>query len=95
MASAVEVRQLEVRRELTDLRSNGKGALRDRSRWLQNEDVPDARTAVKAGDIYADIAQQPSLMGRIGVETAQRIINKQSVPATRTVPVQVLTKENA
>ena len=57
--------------------------------------IPDARTAVRAGDIYADIAQQPSLMGRIGVETAQRIINKQSVPATRTVPVQVLTKENA
>jgi ribose transport system substrate-binding protein len=57
--------------------------------------IPEARAAVKAGDISADIAQRPDVMGRIGVETAQKIINKQSVPANQKVPLQVLTKENA
>lgn len=57
--------------------------------------IPDARAAVKAGDIYADIAQQPELMGSVGVETAQKIINKQSPQADQKVPVQVLTKGNA
>lgn len=57
--------------------------------------IPEARAAVKSGDIAADIAQQPDLMGRRAVETAKKITDKQSVSPEQKVPVVVVTKSNA
>ena len=57
--------------------------------------IPDARAAVKAGDILSDIAQQPDVMGRMAVETAAKIADKKSVSADLKVDLKVLTKASA
>jgi len=55
--------------------------------------IGDALTAIKAGKMAATIAQQPKEMGRLAVEAAVRIINKQSVPKFTPVPLKLVTKE--
>lgn len=54
--------------------------------------IADALAAVKAGKMAATIAQQPKEMGRLAVEAAVRIINKQSVPKFTPVPLKLVTK---
>ncbi len=54
--------------------------------------IGDALTAIKAGKMAATIAQQPKEMGRLAVEAARRIINKQSVPKFTPVPLKLVTK---
>lgn len=54
--------------------------------------IGDALAAVKAGTMAATIAQQPKEMGRLAVEAAVRIINKQSVPKFTPVPLKLVTK---
>jgi len=52
----------------------------------------DALTAVKDGTMAATVAQQPDLMGATAVETAQKLINGESVE--KSLPVEVtLVKE--
>lgn len=55
--------------------------------------IADALAAVKAGTMAATIAQQPKEMGRLAVEAAVRIINKQSVPKFTPVPLKLVTKD--
>lgn len=57
--------------------------------------IADATAAVKAGKMAATIAQQPVVMGRLAVEAAVKIINKQSVPKFTPVPLRLVTKETA
>jgi ribose transport system substrate-binding protein len=47
--------------------------------------TPDAVAAVKNGTMVATIAQQPSLIGSLGVEEADKVIKGQ--PATASIPV--------
>ncbi len=47
----------------------------------------DALAAVKEGRMAATVAQQPALMGKTAVETAIKILKKESVPAS--IPVEV------
>ncbi len=54
--------------------------------------IADALTAVKAGSMAATIAQQPKEMGRLAVEAAVKILNKQSVPKFTPVPLKLITK---
>ena len=54
--------------------------------------IADALAAVKAGKMAATIAQQPKEMGRLAVEAAVKIINKQSVPKFTPVPLKLVTK---
>ncbi len=54
--------------------------------------IGDALAAVKAGKMAATIAQQPKEMGRLAVETAVKVINKQSVPKFTPVPLKLITK---
>ncbi|WP_055490098.1 substrate-binding domain-containing protein [Streptomyces sp. TP-A0356] len=56
--------------------------------------TPDGLTAVKAGTLYASVAQQPTQLGRIAVENALRAAQGKKVEATVKVPVKVVTKEN-
>jgi ribose transport system substrate-binding protein len=49
--------------------------------------TPDAIAAVKNGTMYATIAQQPSLIGSLGVEEADKVIKGQ--PASASIPVQL------
>ena len=56
--------------------------------------TPDAVAAVKNGTMYATIAQQPSLIGSLGVEEAGKILKGQSPPASIPVPLKVIDKES-
>lgn len=49
--------------------------------------TPDAITAIKSGILAATIAQQPSLIGSLGVENAIKLINKESI--TNNIPVKL------
>jgi len=50
----------------------------------------DGVAAVKSGAMYATIAQQPALIGSLGVATADKAIKGQQVPASIPVPLQVI-----
>ncbi|MFJ8361579.1 substrate-binding domain-containing protein [Streptomyces sp. NPDC093984] len=55
---------------------------------------PDGLAAVKAGTLYASVAQQPSQLGRIAIDNALRAAQGKKVEETVMVPVKVVTKEN-
>jgi ribose transport system substrate-binding protein len=56
--------------------------------------TPDALAAVKNGTMYATIAQQPSLIGSLGVEEADKVIKGQPAPASVPVPLKVIDKKS-
>jgi len=56
---------------------------------------PDAITAIKAGEMYATGAQQPDIMGQLGVASAVEILNGQTPPKQIDVPLKTVTKANA
>ncbi len=51
----------------------------------------DGIAAVKRGAMYATVAQQPALIGSLGVETADKVIKGQPVAADIPVPLKVVT----
>jgi ribose transport system substrate-binding protein len=57
--------------------------------------IADAISAIKAGDMYATVAQQPDTMGQLAVENAVKLIQGQTIPKTIDVPLKVVTKDNA
>ncbi|MCD7445333.1 substrate-binding domain-containing protein [Streptomyces lincolnensis] len=54
----------------------------------------DGLTAVKAGTLYASVAQQPTELGRIAVRNAVEVADDEKVAKSVMVPVKVVTKEN-
>lgn len=56
--------------------------------------TPDGLTAVKAGTLFASVAQQPKLLGELAVQNAVKAAEGKKVDATIKVPVKVVTKEN-
>lgn len=56
--------------------------------------IPDAIQAIKDGKLAATIAQQPTEMGRLAVETAIKHLNGQSVDANIPVPLTLVTSDN-
>ncbi|MEU8292159.1 substrate-binding domain-containing protein [Streptomyces pseudogriseolus] len=56
--------------------------------------TPDGLKAVRAGTLYASVAQQPSELGRIAVRNALRAADGEKVEKMVKVPVKVVTKEN-
>ena len=52
----------------------------------------DGIAAVNRGILGATIAQQPALIGALGVETADKVLKGQSVEKSIAVPLQVITK---
>jgi ribose transport system substrate-binding protein len=56
---------------------------------------PDAITAIKDGDMYATVAQQPDIMGQLGVASAVEILNGATPPNQIDVPLKTVTKANA
>ena len=63
-------------------------------RVLGFDAVDDARKAIAAGTMEATVAQFPSEMGRIAVETALKAMKGESVPADVTVRIGLVTREN-
>jgi ribose transport system substrate-binding protein len=71
-----------------------EAAKRQREMFVVGFDaIADAIAAVKAGKMAATIAQQPVVMGRLAVEAAVKIINKQTVPKFTPVPLRLVTSE--
>ncbi|WSQ09349.1 substrate-binding domain-containing protein [Streptomyces sp. NBC_01231] len=54
----------------------------------------DGLTAVKAGTLFASVAQQPTELGRIAVRNAVDVAEGGKVAKSVMVPVKVVTKEN-
>ena len=54
----------------------------------------DAIAAIKEGKMAATVAQQPDLMGATAVETAQKLMNGESVEKNLPVEVTLITKDN-
>jgi len=55
--------------------------------------VEDARKAIADGTIVASVAQFPSEMGRAAVETADKLLKGQPVPAEQMVRIDLVTKD--
>ncbi|MBB3226635.1 ribose transport system substrate-binding protein [Luteibacter sp. Sphag1AF] len=55
--------------------------------------TPAGKDAVQSGSMAATVAQQPGDIGRLGVETAKKLIDKQPVEKTIAVPLKLLTKD--
>jgi len=55
--------------------------------------TPDGKTAVQNGTMAATVAQQPEEIGKLGVETAKKLIDKQPVEKSIAVPLKLLTRE--
>jgi ribose transport system substrate-binding protein len=56
--------------------------------------TPDAVAAVKNATMFATIAQQPSLIGSLGVEEADKVIKGQPAPASVPVALKVIDKKS-
>ena len=54
--------------------------------------VDDARKAIAAGTLAASVAQFPSEMGRLAVESALKRIRGEAVPADQTVRIELVTR---
>jgi ribose transport system substrate-binding protein len=54
--------------------------------------VDDAVNAVKAGQLAATVAQQPAVIGELGVKTAVEFLNGKTVAASIPVPLSLITK---
>ncbi len=54
--------------------------------------VDDAVKAVKAGELEATVAQQPAVIGELGVKTAVDFLNGKSVQKNIPVPLSVVSK---
>jgi len=52
----------------------------------------DGIAAVNRGQLGATVAQQPDMIGALGVETAVKMLNGDSVDKTISVPLKVITK---
>jgi ribose transport system substrate-binding protein len=57
--------------------------------------IDDAIAAIKAGKLAATIAQQPAMIGQLGVDTAIHALNGDKVDATIPVPLSLVNKDNA
>ncbi len=56
--------------------------------------VQDGRDAIRQGSMAASVAQHPDGMGRIGVESAYRVLKGETVPSYLPVKIELITKEN-
>jgi ribose transport system permease protein len=56
--------------------------------------TPDGLVAVEDGSMFASVAQQPKLLGKLAVENAVKAAKGEKIDATVKVPVKVVTKKN-
>src|SRR6266511_981840 len=56
--------------------------------------VEDARKAIATGAMVASVAQFPSEMGRIAVESAAKLLRGEKPPADQRVRIELVTKDN-
>jgi ribose transport system substrate-binding protein len=56
--------------------------------------LEDAKKAIRAGSMDASVAQFPSEMGRVAVESAVKVIRGERVPNDVSVKLELVTKDN-
>jgi ribose transport system substrate-binding protein len=71
-----------------------EGAKRSNVLVVGFDGTPDGQQAVKDGKMAATIAQQPAEIGRLGVETAQKLIAGQPVDNPIAVPLKVVSHDD-
>jgi ribose transport system substrate-binding protein len=57
--------------------------------------VPEAREAIKAGRIYADVIQMPNVIGKTTIEAVKTYISGGQVPPTMLIPCALFTQQDA
>jgi len=57
--------------------------------------VPEARQAIRDGKIYADVIQQPKLIGRTTIQAIADYMAGKDVPPTILIPCDLFTKDKA
>src|SRR3954469_15991854 len=57
--------------------------------------LDDARKAIDAGRMSASVAQSPTDMGRMAVESAARVLRGERVPPEQTVPIALVKRGSA
>jgi len=57
--------------------------------------VPEARAAINAGKIHADVVQQPREIGRMTIEAVAAYLSGQSVPPQQLIPCQLYAGDDA
>jgi ribose transport system substrate-binding protein len=65
-----------------------------RIRVIGFDALDDAKKAIADGSMAASVAQFPSEMGRVAVESAVKVIRGETVPAQIKVRLELVTKEN-
>jgi ribose transport system substrate-binding protein len=61
-------------------------------RFVGFDAVEDAVNAVEAGELLATVAQQPAEMGRLGIETAVKFLNGETVETNIPVDLALITR---
>jgi len=62
---------------------------------IGTDGIADAANSIKAGELYATVAQQPFEMGRLGVEMAIKLAKKQAIQKRIDSGTKLITKDNA
>ena len=57
--------------------------------------MPEARQAVKDGKIYADVVQHPDTIGKMTIQTINKYLAGEKVPAQNLIPASAYTKADA
>ncbi len=57
--------------------------------------VPEARAAINAGKIHADVIQQPSAIGQATIGAVAAYLSGQTVPAEQLIPCSLFTGDDA
>ena len=65
-----------------------------RIRVIGFDAVDDARRAIASGSMAASVAQFPSEMGRLAIESAVKLIRHESVPAEQPTKLGLITRAN-
>jgi ribose transport system substrate-binding protein len=57
--------------------------------------VPEARKAIRDGKIYADVIQNPGLIGKTAIETIAKYLGGEAVPSKILIPCSLFRKADA
>jgi len=72
-----------------------KAGKTDRIKIIGFDAVPEAREAIKAGKIYADVIQRPKEIGTQTIEAVHTYISGSTVPPVILIPCAVFAQEDA
>ena len=72
-----------------------KAGKQDRIKIIGFDAVPEAREAIKAGKIHADVIQQPRVIGQKTIEAVKAYMSGEAVAPAILVPCDLYTRANA